>query len=151
MVVKQPMTLAEVKKRRKRLTSPATEVNDNLLPSEKIALWVTNRVGSTGFFLIIFFWSSIWLLWNIYAPTSMQFDPAPAFVFWLFISNMIQILLMPLILIGQNISSKHSDARAEHDLNVNIKAEQEIEVILEHLEYQNSIMLKILKKIEKKS
>ena len=61
------------------------------------------------------------------------------FVFWLFLSNLIQILLMPLIMVGQNIIGRHAEARAEHDLEINIKAEQEIEVILHHLEHQKPL------------
>jgi uncharacterized membrane protein len=73
------------------------------------------------------------------------------FVLWLFISNMIQILLMPLIMVGQNIQGKHAEKRAEYDLEVNIKAEKEIETILEHLEYQNSLLLKMVEKLDLKT
>jgi uncharacterized membrane protein len=59
---------------------------------------------------------------------------------------MIQILLMPLIMVGQNIQGKHSEARSEHDLEVNIKAEKEIEVILAHLERQNDMLIYMLEK-----
>jgi uncharacterized membrane protein len=69
------------------------------------------------------------------------------FVFWLFISNMIQIFLMPLIMIGQNLQARHAELRAEYDLEVNVKAEQEIEVILHHLEYQNTILIRMLEKM----
>jgi uncharacterized membrane protein len=69
------------------------------------------------------------------------------FVLYLFICNVIQILLMPLIMVGQNLQGMHSEARAEHDLEVNIKAEQEIEVVLQHLEYQNQILMKMVEKL----
>ena len=69
------------------------------------------------------------------------------FVFWLFISNLIQILLMPLIMVGQNIQGRRSEMRAEHDLDINVKAEKEIEVVLEHLEYQNDILLAMVQKL----
>jgi uncharacterized membrane protein len=68
------------------------------------------------------------------------------FVFWLFISNLVQILLMPLIMVGQNIQGRHAEARAEHDLEVNVKAEQEVEVILHHLERQNEMLVAMLTK-----
>jgi uncharacterized membrane protein len=70
-----------------------------------------------------------------------------AFVFWLFISNMIQLLLMPLIMVGQNVQGRHSEIRADHDLDVNVKAEKEIEVVLQHLEYQNSILMAMVQKL----
>ena len=69
------------------------------------------------------------------------------FVFWLFLSNLIQILLMPLIMVGQNLLGAHAEARAEHDLEINIKAEQEIEVILHQLEHQNEILISMLRKL----
>ena len=78
---------------------------------------------------------------------ALQFDPPMAFVFWLFISNVIQILLMPLIMVGQNVQGTHSELRAEHDLEVNVKAEEEIEVILRHLEYQNTMLIAMLSKL----
>ena len=57
---------------------------------------------------------------------------------------------MPLIMVGQNIQGKHAEARAAYDLEVNIKAEEEIEVILSHLEYQNSILIKMADKLDMK-
>jgi uncharacterized membrane protein len=69
----------------------------------------------------------------MFAPQNLRFDPYPAFVLWLFISNMIQIFLMPLIMVGQNLESKHSEIRAETDYEVNLKAEKEIQEIKEEL------------------
>jgi uncharacterized membrane protein len=74
----------------------------------------------------------------------MKFDPYPALVLWLFISNMIQIFLMPLIMIGQNLQSKHAELRAAEDYLINKKAETEIETILMHLENQNELIIQIL-------
>jgi uncharacterized membrane protein len=61
---------------------------------------------------------------------------------------MIQIFLMPLIMIGQNIQSKHSEILAEEDFAINKKAEVEIETILLHLENQNELIIQILKHIQ---
>lgn len=57
--------------------------------------------------------------------------------------------LMPLIMIGQNLQSRHSEARAESDYEINVKAEREIEVVLHHLEYQNALILKIVSNLDK--
>jgi uncharacterized membrane protein len=113
---------------------------------QKLAVWITERVGTMGFFLLIFIWTVVWLGWNLLAPPDLQFDPPMGFVLWLFISNLIQIMLMPLIMLGQNIQGQHAEARAEYDLNVNVKAEQEIEAILYHLEYQNNILIAMMEK-----
>lgn len=143
-MAKKPTTLSNIKKNRKPLKNVHKEVRKKMSKMDKLALCITDRIGTMGFFFVIFIWTVLWLGWNIIAPISMQFDPYPAFVLWLFISNMIQIFLMPLLMIGQNIQGQHSEERAEHDLEVNIKAEQEIETILEHLEYQNKILLKLV-------
>ena len=102
-----------------------------------------------GFFLIIFVWTVSWLAWNALGPRELRFDPYPGFVLWLLISNMIQIFLRPLIMIGQNLQRRHSDARAEADFEINTKAEREIETILQHRESQNELILKILPHLER--
>lgn len=114
---------------------------------DKLALFVTQRVGTMGFFFIILAWTVLWLSWNIFAPKDLRFDPFPAFVLWLFISNLIQLHLMPLIMIGQNIQGKHAQLRAEHDFVTDSKAEKEIETILLRLENQQELILQILKKL----
>ena len=146
-----PISIEEFKKKRKEILKSGNEVQLHKSILEKIAVWITDNVGSMGFFLIVFSWTILWLGWNMLAPIKLRFDPFPGFVLWLFISNMIQLFLMPLIMLGQNVQSKHADQRAEMDLKINIQAELEIETILSHLEYQNNIMIEILNDINKKS
>lgn len=124
------------------------KTKDNLSNLDQIALWITQKIGTMGFFLIIVIWTACWLSWNILAPINLRFDPFPAFVFWLFLSNMIQILLMPLLLIGQNLQGKHSEIRAQSDFEINTKAEKEIQRIMTVLEDQNKTMALILDKIK---
>ncbi len=143
------LSLEEIRQIHKPVRNPYVEVKQNLSSLDKLALWITNHVGTMGFFIIIFCWTSFWLSWNIFAPRELRFDPSPAFVLWLFISNMIQIFLMPLIMIGQNLQGRHSEARAEADFEVNTKSETEIETILLHLEEQNRLILEILNQTKK--
>src|SRR5262249_46774644 len=143
----RPLSLHEFKKRRRKLRNVNHEMREKLTRLDRLALWITNHVGTMAFFLVIFAWTVIWLGWNFLAPPQLQFDQPMSFVFWLFLSNLIQILLMPLIMVGQNIIGRHAEARAEHDLEINIKAEQEIEVILHHLEHQNEILMAMLEKL----
>jgi len=113
---------------------------------DKFALWITKHVGTMGFFLIIFSWTLIWLTWNVLAPKDSRFDPFPGFILWLFISNMIQIFLMPLIMIGQNLQNKHAEIRAGIAFETNDRREKQIEIVINHLENQNQLILKMLKK-----
>jgi uncharacterized membrane protein len=121
---------------------------DAMSPLDRAALWITDRVGTMGFFVVIFAWTALWLGWNTLAPAGLRFDPFPGFVLWLFMSNMIQIFLMPLIMIGQNLQGRHSELRAEEDFEINKKAELEIETILQHLENQNELILRVLERME---
>src|SRR5471030_1470645 len=148
---RKPLSLEEFRKQRKPLRNLNKEASEKLSALDRVARSITNRVGTMGFFLIVLIWTVLWLGWNLLAPKRLQFDPPMAFVFWLFISNMIQILLMPLIMVGQNIQGGYAEARAEHDLEVNIKAEQEIELVLSHLEYQNQILIEMLGKLDAKT
>lgn len=128
-------------------TRNTNHIYQNLLNrSEKLALWITEKVGTMGFFFLIFIWTVSWLSWNTLTPAHLRFDPYPAFVFWLFISNMIQIFLMPLIMIGQNLQGKHAEVRAENDYQINLKAEKEIIELKSQLAEIKLLLLENLKK-----
>ena len=143
-----PKSLTDVRSQRKPIRDVNQEHTENLRILERLALVITEHVGTMGFFIIILVWTAIWLGWNLLAPENLKFDRPMGFVFWLFISNMVQLLLMPLIMIGQNIQGRHAELRAQSEYETNIKVEQEIEVILEHLEYQNSLLLLLIEKVD---
>jgi uncharacterized membrane protein len=145
------MDQTAIEKIRKEFPTKNTNVihRSKMSKMDKLALLITQRIGTMGFFFIILTWTIIWLGWNVLAPKNLRFDPFPAFVLWLFISNLIQLHLMPLLLIGQNVQGKHAELRSEHDFETDKKAEKEIEAILLHLEDQQNLILKILEKIEK--
>jgi uncharacterized membrane protein len=117
------------------------EIAAGLSRLDKVAMAITTSVGSMAFFLAILAWTALWLGWNLFAPARLRFDPPMGFVFWLFISNVIQLLLMPLIMVGQNVLARHAEARAQHDFEINLQAEAEIEMVLRHLEYQTELLL----------
>lgn len=143
----KPIAVKALLALRKPLRNVHDEAREQVTGLDRLALWITTHVGSMGFFLIIFTWTVLWLGWNLLAPPALQFDPPTAFVFWLFISNVIQILLMPLIMVGQNVQGHHTELRAEHDLEVNVRAEDEIAEVLRHLEYQNAILVAMVEKL----
>ena len=143
-------SVEEIRKSRSPIINVNTKQRETLSSVDRLAVWITDHIGSMGFFLIIFVWTVLWLGWNLLAPKELVFDSHPAFVLWLFISNMIQMLLLPLIMIGQNIQSRHAELRAEADFQVNKKSEQEIELILQHLENQNKAIARLTELTEKK-
>jgi len=145
-----PPTLAELRQYRKPIREPHKEARLAFSPLERFAVKITHGVGSIGFFFILVLWTAGWLLWNLFGPLELRFDPAPAFVIWLFTSNIIQLVLLPLIMVGQNLESKFAEHRAQADFEINKKAEHEIEVIIAHLENQSELLLELVRKIDRK-
>ena len=139
-----PPTLAETLAKRKALRRIDLERKEHIKPTERLAVWISDRVGTPSFFFLIVLWTFGWLGWNAVAPKHLRFDPFPAFVLWLFLSNVIQIFLMPLIMVAQNLQGRHADQRAENDYEINLQAEDEIETVLNHLSYQNAILITML-------
>lgn len=140
-------SLEELHKISSKPRNPHQDFLEKMGKMDRFAVWITSRIGTIGFFIFISLWTLLWLGWNVLAPVDLRFDPPTGFVFWLFISNMIQLFLMPLIMVGQNIENRVTAARAAHDLEVNIKAEKEIEIIIKNLEYQQQMLLDIARKL----
>jgi len=105
---------------------------------DKLALFITKGVGSMGFFFVCV----VLVIIPFFFVSSMS-------VVQYISSGILQLILLPLILISQNLQGRHAELRAEHDLETNVKAEKEIETIIRHLEKQDEIMLDILKRIER--
>lgn len=132
----------------------ANEIQQEQLSAlDKLAVMITDKVGSMGFFLIIFCWTICWTGYNILATELpnlhwKSFDPFPAFVAYLLISNVIQIFLMPLIMVGQNLQGKHSETRAQLDFEINQKAEKEVMAILRHLEHNTDLLIQLMKHMD---
>jgi uncharacterized membrane protein len=123
---------------------------ESLSSLERLALFATNHIGSMGFFFTLVTATTLWIFWNTYGPPEFRFDPFPAFVLWLFISNILQLFLMPLIMIGQNLQGRHAEVRAEADFDLNVRAEKEIQKILHHMERQDKLTMELLRRIDEK-
>ena len=137
--------------------TPTKNANDvyesELKPLDRLAVAITDRVGSMGFFLAILGWTVLWTGYNILASDVPRlrwhpFDPFPMFVAYLLISNVIQILLMPLIMVGQNVQGRHSEIRAQLDYEINQKAEKEVIAVLHHLEHNTDLILQIMRHLQ---
>jgi uncharacterized membrane protein len=124
-----------------------TEHKEGISRLERMAVFISDHIGTPGFFFLILLWTVVWLSWNLLAPASWQFDRPMSFVFWLFISNCIQIFLMPLIMVAQNLQSRHAELRAESDYEVNKTAAASVEIILQHIRYQTHQLVAVAEKL----
>lgn len=113
---------------------------------DRIALFITTAVG-TMYAVYFFAFSMVsWMVWQSYLA-HRPFDPYP-FAFLLFLGNIVQLLLMPLIMVGQNIQGKHSEIRAEEEYNTTKSSYRDIENILAHLDAQDKELLRQTKLLE---
>jgi uncharacterized membrane protein len=125
-------------------------VNDrhkaNLRVQDKIALAITTAVGTM--YAVYFFIVGLagWMLWQG-AIAKHPFDPYP-FAFLLFMGNIVQLLLMPLIMVGQNIQSKHAELRSDEEYKTTLSSYHDLEAILKHLDAQDQQLLEQTKLIE---
>lgn len=102
---------------------------------DKLALHITKIIGTM--YAVYFFGLFIlgWMLWQTFI-IDKPFDPFP-FMFLLFLGNIIQLLLMPLILVGQNLQGRHSEIRAEEEYRTTESINRDIEQILIRLDEQD--------------
>lgn len=148
MSIHTPLSISQLREKRLPVRNVNIEHREKLSTLERVALVVTENIGTMGFFFFILLFNTVWILWNVLAPKEMVFDTGWSFLILLFINNILQILFMPLIMVGQNLQGRHAEARAQADFEVNVQAEEEIETILQHLENQNDLILKILNTLE---
>ncbi|MHB1330859.1 MAG: DUF1003 domain-containing protein [Minisyncoccota bacterium] len=140
--------LEEIVKSRRPLKNAFVKTQETLSATERFAVYVTHHVGSFEFFFVLIIWSLGWLSWNIFAPVEWRFDPAPAFVIWIFLSNILQLILLPLVLIGQNLENRYANMRSEEEYQLNKHTDEEGKIVIAHMENQNELLLQILRKIE---
>jgi uncharacterized membrane protein len=109
---------------------------DNLSPVERFCKKVADSTGAPialGLAIVI------QLLWIVVGLVT-KFDPFP-FTFLLTCSNVLQLILIFILAVGQRQSSAHAELRAEHD-------HDSISRLLYHQELQERILLQIATKIE---
>ena len=118
----------------------------SLTVQDRIALFITSAIGTmyAVYFFAIFL--AGWMLWQS-RLSNKPFDPYP-FAFLLFIGNIVQLLLMPLIMVGQNIQARHAEIRADEEFKTTTTSFHDIEHILEHLNAQDVELLKQSKLLE---
>lgn len=109
---------------------------------DKIALFITSAIGTMYAVYVLALFMVGWMLWQT-KFSHHPFDPYP-FAFLLFLGNIVQLLLMPLIMVGQNLQGRHAEIRAEEEFNTTESSYKDIEQILLHLDKQDKQMKKQL-------
>lgn len=99
---------------------------------DRIALNVTTAIGTMYAVYAFMIIMAGWILWQG-VLSGKPFDPYP-FAFLLFLGNIVQLLLMPLIMVGQNIQGRHAELRSDEEYKTTISSYHDLERILDRLD-----------------
>lgn len=125
--------------------APIQNVNDlyeeQLTLGERAADKVAAVAGSWKFIIIQSTLLTIWVILNVVAWFN-HWDPYP-FILMNLVLSLQAAYTAPVIMMSQNRQAEKDRLQAHNDYLVNQKAEEEIRVILEHLDAQNEALQEI--------
>lgn len=129
-----------------------------LTRGQRVADLVAKVVGSWPFIICQSIIIIIWLTVNAYLVYKVFFDPAYfqawdpyPFILLNLVLSFQAAYTGPVVMMSQNRQAEKDRLLAEHDYQVNLKAEQEIEELMKHLNHQDEIMACILSRLDKLS
>jgi uncharacterized membrane protein len=114
-------------------------------PGQRAADKIAQVMGSWKFLIIQSIILSLWVVLNITAYV-YRWDPYPFILLNLFLSLQ-AAYAAPVIMMSQNRQSERDRIEAHNDFNINIKAEEEVRIIIEHLEIQNKVLEELTKQM----
>jgi uncharacterized membrane protein len=123
-----------------RARNPHAEVSAAFNLQDRIALTITAAIGTMYAVYVFAVFMAGWMLFQVASGRS-AFDPYP-FAFLLFLGNIIQLLLMPLIMVGQNLQGRHAEARADEEFRTTQKTFADLETTMAHLDAQDRELLR---------
>jgi uncharacterized membrane protein len=123
-----------------KVRNPHRDVMAALPRQDRIALAITGAIGTMYAVYAFATFMAGWILLQVVLGHA-AFDPYP-FAFLLFLGNIVQLLLMPLIMVGQNLQGRHAQARADEEYRTVGKIFHDNEAALAHLDAQDVELLR---------
>jgi uncharacterized membrane protein len=123
-----------------RPRNPYREVQESFGTQDRIALVITGAIGTMYAVYVFMLIMAGWILAQVLLG-SKAFDPYP-FAFLLFLGNIVQLLLMPLLMVGQNLQSRHAQVRSDSEYQTVGKIFHDIEQTMRHLDVQDEELLR---------
>lgn len=112
---------------REHISKNVNELQDQQLTmGERVADQLADVAGSWGFIITFLGLILLWIGVNSYILLSRAWDPYP-FILLNLILSLVAGLQAPVIMMSQNRQETKDRIRSEHDYEVNLKAELEIE------------------------
>jgi uncharacterized membrane protein len=110
------------------------QIDKKLTVGQKISDHIADFGGSWTFIITFFSFILIWIGTNIWLLSAKSFDPYPFILLNLLLSCLAAIQA-PIIMMSQNRKEQKDRQRSEHDYKINLKAELEIKLLHEKLDY----------------
>jgi len=114
---------------------------------QRVADKVAATMGSWNFIIIQGTLLAAWIVINTIQLFFRAFDPYPYILLNLALSFQ-AAFAAPFIMISQNRQAEKDRLMAESDYHCNVKGEEEVRYIMEHLDHQDTVILQILQRIE---
>lgn len=130
--VLENQVLKAIRSRKILSKHPNTIRGDNTL-GQRLADRVASFGGSWPFIICFFGILMIWIIANSLSVLLKPFDPYPYILLNLVLSCLAAVQA-PIIMMSQNRKEEKDRARAEHDYQINLKAELEIRMLGEKLD-----------------
>lgn len=119
---------------------------EKLTRGQRIADQMAAVMGSWSFIIIQSIILAFWIVLNVVAYVN-HWDPYPFILLNLALSFQ-AAYAAPIIMMSQNRQAAKDRLMAEQDYEINIKAEDELKSIMNHLEQQDEVMLDLLRRVE---
>jgi uncharacterized membrane protein len=110
------------------------EMEGGLTLGQKVADKIAGFGGSWTFILFFFSFILFWMAVNIWVFSEKPFDPYP-FILLNLILSCLAAIQAPVIMMSQNRQEQKDRQRSEHDYKINLKAELEIKLLNEKIDY----------------
>ena len=131
------------------------EFDERLTMGQRVSDRVANVLGSWPFIISQSIILVIWIAINVYLVTMEMvhpgylkaWDPYP-FILLNLVLSLQAAYAGPVVMMSQNRLSEKDRLSAQLDFEVNLKAEKEIEVIMQHLTHQDEMIANIIARLE---
>lgn len=129
----------------RKLRKPPRVADQYVGLNGRIAAWITERVGSMWAFYVGVVFQFGWM--GLAELGVIKFDPYP-FAFLLFLSSLAQLILMFVIMVGQDVLGKSADERSEQTFLDAEAVLHECHRLQHHLTAQDGLIVKICQYVQ---
>lgn len=123
------------------------EVDRKLTVADRIGADFARLIGSWVFVLVQIGLMVVWVALNAIASFA-HWDPAP-FQLLNFILSLEATLWASLVLMALNRLTDRERLRAQHDYELDVKSEEEVKALMNHLMHQDEILLQIVNRLDR--